>query len=117
MKQYSILGSLSNTKNCDTGEFPGGPVVKTLLFQRGGSRVVVFQIPAQGTRIPQALMHSQKKKLPHCLKATKRSIFWEKKNNKRIALFQARQHTKAMNVQRGIYVPINKAILQAKVLS
>jgi len=84
----------------------------------GAGRGVVVQILARGTRIPQAMMHSQKKKKVATLSEGYETIhILEEKSNRRIALFQARQHTKAMNVQRGIYVPIIKAILQAKILS
>ena len=83
----------------------------------GAGRGVVVQIPAWGTRIPQAMMHSQKKKVATLSEGSETIHIMEEKNNRRTVLFQARQHTKAMNVQRGIYVPIIKAILQAKIFS
>ena len=44
-------------------EFPGHPVVKTLSFHcwKGGG----VSIPGQGTKIPHAMWHNQKKKKPH----------------------------------------------------
>ena len=77
----------------------------------------MVQIPAWGIRIPQAMMHSQKKKVATLSEGYEMIHILEEKNNRIIALFQARQHTKAMNVQKGIYVSIIKAILQAKILS
>ena len=49
---------LSLAFNSLTGDFPGGPVVKTLRFHCRG----VGAIPGQGTKIPHAARHSQKKK-------------------------------------------------------
>ena len=79
VKQYSILSPLSNTKNCNTGEFAGGPVVKTLLFQCGDGGWWWFKslLGVLGSHKPWCT--AKKKKLPHCLKAMKWSIFWKKK--------------------------------------
>ena len=39
-------------------EFPGGPVVRTCHFYCGG----LGSVPGQGTKIPQAMQHGQRKK-------------------------------------------------------
>ena len=39
-------------------DFPDGPVVKTQCCHRGDTR----SIPGRGTKIPHAILHSQKKK-------------------------------------------------------
>ena len=41
------------------GDFPGSPVVKTPASTAGGTG----SIPGQGTKIPHATWHSQKKKI------------------------------------------------------
>ena len=117
VKQYSILSPLSNTKNCNTGEFAGGPVVKTLLFQCGDGGWWWFKslLGVLGSHKPWCT--AKKKKVATLSEGYEMIHILEEKNNRRIALFQARQHTKAMNVQKGIYVSIIKAILQAKILS
>ena len=51
------------------GEFPGGPVVRTWGFHHGG----LGSIPGQGTKIPQAKWHGQKKKT---------EIFFKKKEKR-----------------------------------
>ena len=51
LKLYQAL------KKCQAWDFPGGPVAKTLCFQCRG----IGSIPGQGTKIPHAVLHSQKK--------------------------------------------------------
>ena len=48
--------SIETKKKKTQGEFPGGPVVGTLVFSRP------WYDPCQGTKILQAAWHSKKKK-------------------------------------------------------
>ena len=56
--QFVILQSHINKFNNDLREFPGGLMVRTPCFQRHGAG----SIPGQGTKIPKAAQHGQKKK-------------------------------------------------------
>ena len=59
------------------GEFPGSPVVSTRCFQCQGPG----WIPGQGTKIPQAMWHGQKKKKK---KIHNTGVWWDRVGKERV---------------------------------